>query len=211
MGKICVIDYGVGNIYSAMKALKKYSSDIVLTEDPEEIRGSSGIVLPGQGAFASGMRGLHVRGLIEPVREAAKRNIPILGICLGAQILLEKGYEFGEWDGLGILPGSVVRFPVKRDTKLPHMGWNGIMPPQKDAWKHTALEGLPPGAEMYFVHSYVLEPKLATDILATTEYDGVTFTSVVGRKSIIGCQFHPEKSDIWGLKIIENFVQLTEY
>ncbi len=207
MNKICIVDYGVGNIHSAMKGLKRFTQDVILTEDPDELRAASALVLPGQGAFEAGMEGLRVRGLLEPVREAAAAGKPVLGICLGAQLLLSKGYEFGEWDGLGLLPGEVKHFPILQHEKTPHMGWNAIHEATPGRWAGSALEGTHPGAEMYFIHSYILQPENPADVIATTEYGGLRFQSVIGRGAIIGCQFHPEKSGEAGLKIIERFVR----
>ena len=210
MKTICIVDYGVGNIHSAMKGIRRYTEHVVLSEDAETIRAASALVLPGQGAFAAGMKGLRIRGLLDVVKQAAASGTPILGICLGAQLLLEKGYEFGEWDGLGIIRGDVALFPKLQDgVKIPHMGWNSIEEPTPGKWKGTALEGVPAGAEMYFIHSYILRPKNETDILATTEYGGHRFASVIGQGNVIGCQFHPEKSATHGLKIVENFVRMV--
>jgi len=233
MAKICIVDYGVGNIFSAMKGLKLFTQDVCLSEDPAEIRAASALVLPGQGAFESGMRGLTVRGLLEEVKEAARAGKPILGICLGAQLLLEKGFEFGEWEGLGFLPGEVVHFPsLAEGAKTPHMGWNSIKPsallapspsgrgcPERsrgagegqtetEAWKGTILEGVTPGADMYFIHSFILRPTDKTHVLAETTHGGLSFASVIGKGNIIGCQFHPEKSGEAGLIILRNFVAM---
>ncbi|MDO8468839.1 MAG: imidazole glycerol phosphate synthase subunit HisH [Candidatus Peribacter sp.] len=234
MARICIVDYGIGNIHSAMKALKRFTQDVSLSEDPKEIRDAAALVLPGQGAFEAGMEGLRVRGLLDEVKTAAAKGKPILGICLGAQLLLEKGYEFGEWEGLGLLPGEVVHFPPLKDgAKTPHMGWNSIesallvpSPPGRGcpeqsrgagegqergkAWKGTVLEGVNAGADMYFIHSYFLKPKDPAHVLAETMYGGFTFASVIGKGNIIGCQFHPEKSGKMGIRIIDNFVRLAQ-
>ena len=209
MKKICIVDYGVGNIHSAMKGLRRFTENVILSEDPAEIADASALVLPGQGAFQAGMEGLRVRGLLDTVKKTALSGKPILGICLGAQLLLEKGYEFGEWEGLSLLPGEVVHFPTLADgAKTPHMGWNAIE--DVGRWKRTALEGLPDRAEMYFIHSYILKPSDPSHILAETEYGVIRFASVIGKGNIIGCQFHPEKSSTHGLRIVENFVKMVE-
>lgn len=208
MPKIRIINYGVGNLYSAFKGCKKFTDDVLLTEDPEELRKADALVLPGQGAFHAGMEGLQVRGLLDVVKDFAASGKPVLGICLGAQILLSKGYEFGEWEGLGIIPGDVVHFPeLKAGTVIPHMGWNSLDEARPGTWKSTALEGIPAGSEMYFIHSYIMRPADKKDILAETEYGGCRFASVIGRGNVIGCQFHPEKSGPTGLKIVERFVR----
>lgn len=205
--KIVIVDYGVGNIHSAMKGLKRFTENVVLSEDPEVIRNASALVLPGQGAFQTGMDGLKVRGLLNIVKEAGAAGKPILGICLGAQLLLSKGFEFGEHEGLGFMPGSVIHFPtLEPGTKIPHMGWSSINEASPGKWKSTALEGLRNEAEMYFIHSYILQPTNPAHILATTTYGGLTFPSVIGTGNIIGCQFHPEKSGEEGLGIVGRFV-----
>lgn len=208
MSRIRVVDYGVGNIYSALKGLRLFAQDVELTEDPSDIRAADALVLPGQGSFEAGMRGLKLRGLLDDVRAFAERGKPVLGICLGAQLLLQRGYEFGEWEGLGIIPGDVVHFPVLHDgAKVPHMGWNGMETEDIARWNGTPLQGLRSGSEMYFIHSYVLQPTDPAHILATTVHGGVRFPSVIGKGNVIGCQFHPEKSGKEGLRIIENFVR----
>ncbi|MDD5103150.1 MAG: imidazole glycerol phosphate synthase subunit HisH [Candidatus Peribacteraceae bacterium] len=210
MAHICIVDYGIGNIFSAMKALRRFTQDVILSEDPKEIGDAAALVLPGQGAFEAGMEGLRVRGLLDEVKAAASKGKPILGICLGAQLLLEKGYEFGEWKGLGLLPGEVVHFPVlEQGAKTPHMGWNSIIPPAGHTWEGTVLKEVVPGADMYFIHSYFLKPNDPAHILAETTYGGLTFASVIGKGPIIGCQFHPEKSGEAGLRILKNFVALA--
>lgn len=207
---ICIVDYGVGNIHSAMKGLKRFTQDVILSEDLTDIRAASALVLPGQGAFESGMQGLRVRGLLDGVKEAAMKGKPILGICLGAQLLLQKGFEFGEWSGLGFLPGEVVHFPQLSDgTKTPHMGWNSIEEATTSKWNGTALAGVRSGSEMYFIHSYILQPKEGKDVLAWTTYGGLKFPAAIGSGRIIGCQFHPEKSGEAGLQILRNFVDLS--
>ncbi|MFH0851548.1 MAG: imidazole glycerol phosphate synthase subunit HisH [Candidatus Peregrinibacteria bacterium] len=226
MTRICVVDYGIGNIFSAIKGLKCFAEEVVLSEDPKELGRADALVLPGQGSFEAGMKGLAVHNLIGEVKTAAQKGKPILGICLGAQLLLEKGYEFGKWEGLGLLPGDVVRFLQLRDgAKTPHMGWNSIEEPSAfppslgeggaerrkrgDPWKGTVLEGVPAGADMYFIHSYILRPKDRSHMWAETTYGGCSFASVIGKGNIIGCQFHPEKSGEAGLKILQNFVALV--
>lgn len=191
MPRIRIIDYGVGNIHSAMKGLKLFANDVALTEDPAEVRAADALVLPGQGAFEAGMRGLRVRGLLDEVKNFAEAGKPILGICLGAQILLDRGFEFGEWEGLGIIPGEVVHFPpLEQGAKTPHMGWSPIEPS---------------GAEMYFIHSYIMRPSDPAHVLAETVHGGVRFASMVGKGKVIGCQFHPEKSGKDGLEILRKF------
>jgi len=132
-----------------------------------------------------------------------------LGICLGAQLLLSKGFEFGEHEGLGFMPGEVVHFPPLKGEKTPHMGWNVIEPPAGKTWKGTILENVPPGSEMYFIHSYILQAQNPEHVLAETTYGSFRFPTVIAKGHIVGCQFHPEKSGEVGLRILERFVGLA--
>lgn len=209
--KITIIDYGLGNLYSISKAIECYSSNVIISDKSDDILSADAVVLPGVGAFAAGMDGLRKKQLIEIIINYANLNKPILGICLGAQLLLEKGYEFGEYGGLGIIPGSVEIFPdsVAKLDKIPHIGWNGILEPEKKAWKKTILEDIDNDANVYFVHSYIMKPIQNDNILSLTEYGGQKFCSAVKKGNIYGVQFHPEKSGEIGLKIIKNFINNT--
>lgn len=207
---ICMVDYGVGNLYSAVKAFKQFSPHVIVTEEAADIRSADALILPGVGAFESGMQGLKVRGLEEAVADFARRGKPVLGICLGAQIMMSKGYEFGEFDGLGLIAGSVVGFSaLAPGTKVPHIGWNEIVEPRASQWKGTLLGGIRSAVDsVYFVHSFIFKPTEPETILATTRYGGQDFCSVFRKDNIYGCQFHPEKSGQVGLAIIKNFVEL---
>ena len=180
-----------------------------MTEDPGEVRSTDGLVLPGVGAFAAGMEGLKSRRLIDVISEAAQGNKPIIGICLGAQLLLSRGHEFGEHKGLNLISGEVVHFP-KIPQRVPHIGWNEIDQPDEVDWNGTILENTGESPEMYFVHSYVMQPENDGDILSQTTYGNFTFASAIRKGNVYGCQFHPEKSGEMGLNIIEKFVQLVE-
>ena len=208
MKKIAVIDYGIGNIYSVTKALNKFTNDWVVTEDPSVIEDASAIILPGVGAFHAGMKGLKARKLTQPLKKFAQSGKPVLGICLGAQILLSKGYEFGEYEGLGIIEGSTVPFPkLKEGTKIPHIGWNAVY---GDKWKDTILDNIEKDEDMYFVHSFILDPENEEDIFTLSEYGGHEFVSAIKKGNVYGLQFHPEKSAEYGLSIIKNFVELAQ-
>src|SRR3989344_130033 len=204
MIKISVVDYGVGNLHSLVKIFEKFGQSVVITEESNEILNSDALVLPGVGAFRAGMEGLKIRGLIPAIRKFADSGKPILGICLGAQLLLSEGYEFGKFKGLNIIPGKVVKF-LKIKDKIPHIGWNDIYE-NKSKWKNTVLESVPENSDVYFVHSYILKPDKKDNILALAKYGGHEFCAAIKNNNIYGCQLHPEKSGKVGLKIIKNFI-----
>lgn len=209
--KIAIVDYGVGNIHSALKAFRRFAPEARVTEEADEIASADALVLPGVGAFEAGMKGLRVRGLVPVVKNFAASAKPMLGICLGAQVMLERGYEFGEHEGLGLIAGEVVLFSgLAPGTKVPHMGWNKIYAPAGKSWNKTVLSKLPDEGEVYFVHSFVLKPVDEAAAIACAEYGGQEFCAVMQKGNIAGCQFHPEKSGRDGLKIIENFVRLVK-
>jgi imidazole glycerol-phosphate synthase subunit HisH len=195
---IAVIDYGRGNLGSVENALGRVGMRAVVTEDPRVIEDARALVLPGDGAFHDAMANLQARGLLEPIRSALDEGRPFLGICLGYQLLFTESEEFGQGKGLDVLSGVVRRFPG--GLKVPHMGWNSV--------EHTGdlaiFDGVPSGAHFYFVHSYYPTTSEASLTTATCTY-GVTFPAAVGRGSLFATQFHPEKSQRWGLRLLENF------
>jgi glutamine amidotransferase len=208
---IAVIDYGSGNLRSAAKACERAAADsglveaVVVTSRPEEVAAAERIVLPGQGAFADCRRGVAaVPGLEEALREAViGRGRPFLGICVGMQLMAERGREFETVDGFGWIGGEVVAIePDDPALKIPHMGWNELTP-RSD---HPVLAGLPSGTHAYFVHSFELRPADPANILAETDYGG-PIVAAVGRDNLIGTQFHPDKSQIAGLRLIANFLR----
>ena len=208
---IGILDYGVGNLYSIQKALREFTNNVLITDDPEKIKELDGLILPGVGSFGAGMDGLHRRGLIKEVKNFAKSGKPMLGICLGAQIMLSKGYEFGEFKGLDIIPGRVVIFPkLKGGAKIPNIGWSEFYYKKGFSPNKTIFDSVGKNSDAYFVHSFVLEPKNKDHVATLTDYGGYTFCSAIRKDNIYGCQFHPEKSGPIGLKIIENFVKLTK-
>lgn len=209
MKKIVIVDYGVGNLHSLKRALLKCGAEATVSEEAEDIENADALVLPGVGSFEAGMRGIKVRGLADAIRKHASEGKPMLGICLGAQIMLEKGYEFGIHKGLGIFSGKVVRFPeLKEHEKIPHIGWNKVVPARTGGFARTAFSGFKDGFDAYFVHSYILAPDNPKDISGVTEYGGYRFCSAMKKGNIYACQFHPEKSGKNGLKIIKNFLTL---
>lgn len=199
---IAIVDYGVGNLRSVQKALERMGAEAIVSSDPAVLDAAQGVVLPGVGAFGDGMHNLRARGLVAPVLRQVEQGKPFLGICLGMQLLFEESEEMGHHQGLALLPGRVVRF-VESELKVPHIGWNQL-------WVHGdgLLEGIADGAYAYFVHSYYPVPEEPGDVLATTEY-GVEFASVVARGMVFGAQFHPEKSQDVGLRLLGNFVRLV--
>ena len=206
-----IIDYGSGNLRSAAKAFERAAAEngldtsIVVTSRPEDVVAADRIVLPGVGAFADCRRGLAgVPDLEAALVEAViARGRPFLGICVGMQLMAERGREFETVAGLGWIPGDVVALePASPALKIPHMGWNELYP----CGDHPVLEGIGPGTHAYFVHSYHLKPTTASDWLAETDYGG-RVAAVVGRDNLIGTQFHPEKSQMAGLRLIANFLR----
>jgi imidazole glycerol-phosphate synthase subunit HisH len=200
MATIGLVDYGMGNRRSMQKSLERAGATVVLSGDHETLRATDGLVVPGVGAFAAAMRALQDSGLDELVQERAGAGVPVLGACLGMQLLFERSVEHGGADGLGLLPGEVVRLDT-RGLNLPHIGWNEVR------WtRPSALsEGLPDPAPFYHVHSFVPVPAQDDIALGISDY-GTEFASVVGRGNVYGTQFHPEKSSRDGIALLANFV-----
>ena len=205
---IAIIDYGLGNVFSLSSSLRYLGLECRITRDPQEIAAADRIILPGVGAYGDAMAKLNETGLIPLLKEQAARGKPFMGICLGMQLLFEKGYEYGEHQGLGLLPGSIRPLAEALDAagsqlKVPHMGWNALDLMPTD---HPLLKNTISGEYVYFVHSYY-----ATECdevtLATAEY-GLPVTAAAGRENVCGCQFHPEKSGAVGLKILRAFAQM---
>jgi glutamine amidotransferase len=209
---IAVIDYEIGNIRSILNALEKLGVPAKLTRDEGEIMSSSGVILPGVGAFNHGMSKLDEHGLVGVLSEYAVSGKPLMGICLGMQMLFESSKEFGDTKGLGFVSGHVVELETfnERYEKLPHVSWNELSEPSLGRWKGSILEDIEPQTDMYFVHSFIVKPTEASNILSTTTYSGNEFCSAVKKGSIYGCQFHPEKSATEGLNIIKKFVELCK-
>ena len=200
---IAIIDYDAGNIKSVEKALLSMGETPVLTRDPEVILQSDHIILPGVGSFGDAMENLNKFGLIDVIHEAINRKIPFLGICLGLQLLFESSEETPGVAGLGILKGKIVRIPEGPGLKLPHMGWNSL----KFQNNGRLFKGIPEDSYVYFVHSYYLQAEDPEIVKATTEYSTCIHASVE-KDNVFACQFHPEKSSKWGLKILENFAAI---
>ena len=196
---IAVVDSGSGNLRSVERALAHAGGAPVLTRDPDVVRRADRVVVPGQGAFADCMAAMHRTGLGEVIREVIRAGVPYLGICLGLQILFEDSEEHGPVAGLGILPGHVVRLPAG-PLKVPHIGWNQV----RGAEGEPLLRGIPPEAHFYFIHSYVAVPAEARNVALTCDYGGA-FCAAVRQENLFACQFHPEKSQAVGLRLLANF------
>lgn len=201
---IAIIDYGVGNLRSVEKAFAAQGLEAVVSRDENFLRAADKLVLLGVGAFGYAMRNLREFGFDELVTEAAQAGKPVLGICVGLQMLFDEGHEFGVHRGLGLLPGRVIRFA--EGVRVPHVGWNQVEM-REAAREHPLFRGLPDGSFFYFVHSYYVEPQDESYVLGATEY-GTRFASVCGRGNIVGVQFHPEKSQATGLRLIRNFAEM---
>ena len=206
-----VVDYGMGNVFSVRRAFEHCGARVCLSADPERILATRRLVLPGVGAFADGMRELRERGLVEPLREFARRGGHFLGICLGMQMMFDASEEFGVHEGLGLIPGRVRPIPTVgpsgRSHKVPHIGWSDLRKPDASyGWTATLLDGIDEGTSVYFVHSYTARPEDDRHRLADCDYDGIRISAVVRAGNLYGCQFHPEKSGETGLTVIRSFL-----
>jgi len=199
---IGIVDYGMGNRRSVEKALERVGADVRLTDDHAVLRAADGLVLPGVGAFPEAMRRLRATGLDELVRDRALASVPVIGLCLGMQLLLERSEEHEGADGLGLIPGEVRRLEAG-ELKLPHIGWNEVR------WTRRSplVDGLPDPSTFYHVHTFVPHPSDPADVLGVADY-GTEFASVVERGNVAGAQFHPEKSSTHGLALLRNFAGL---
>ena len=200
---IAIIDYDIGNIHSVHKAFKHIGADVIVTSRRADIARGDGVVLPGVGAFGDAMANLRRLKLLDPIRRIIEDGVPFLGICVGMQVLFDASEEMGLHQGLGVLPGSVERFGG--GLKVPRIGWNQIRP-QGD---HPLLAGIPDGAYVYFAHSYRVVPADPDIVTATTDYGG-TYPAAVASGSVCGIQFHPEKSQHVGLRILSNFAAMAQ-
>ena len=200
---IAIIDYDAGNIRSVEKALLHLGQEVKITDNARDILSADKVVLPGVGAFGDAMDNLKRRGLDEVIRQVSERGTPFLGICLGLQLLFERSDEAPGVEGLGILPGEILKIPAKEGLKIPHMGWNSLHLEHKG----RLFQNVPEQSYVYFVHSYYLKAGEEETVKASTEY-GVHIHASVEKGNVFACQFHPEKSSDVGLRILKNFVEL---
>lgn len=209
--KTVVVDYGIGNLYSVARALETVNSEVIISSNPNIIKNAERLVLPGVGSFSKGMSELKSRVIDEALHEFILTSRPLLGICLGMQLMFDSSEEFGVHKGLGIIPGQVLAIPseghhgVRR--KIPHIGWTQLILPQsRKNWTGSIFEDVVHGESAYFVHSYSVFPIEESIRLVECNYDGYLIAAAVQFNQIIGCQFHPEKSGKVGLKILHNFL-----
>lgn len=200
---IKIVDYGMGNLRSVQKAFEKVGAPAEICDSPAQLAGAEKLVLPGVGAFRDAIGQLRRQDMAQPVLDHIASGRPFLGICLGLQLLFETSYEDGEWEGLGVIPGDVVRFEDQPDLKVPHMGWNKL----EIVGGERLFGGVPADSHFYFVHSYYVRPKDDSVVAAWTTH-GCRFASVIARDNVFATQFHPEKSQRVGLKLLENFAAM---
>ena len=200
---VTIVDYGSGNLRSVQKSFERLGTEAVITSDPDRVATAAALVLPGVGAFGDAMRALHDRGLVEPIQAHVRADRPFLGICMGLQLLFDTGWEGGRHEGLGVLAGDVARFEVPAGVKVPHMGWNTV------SWRTSghplALATIGSDDWFYFVHSYVVRPADESVIAAVTDYAG-PFCAAVARGRLFATQFHPEKSQAAGMRLLQAFL-----
>jgi glutamine amidotransferase len=214
--EVAIVDYGMGNLFSVKRACEHFGMNAEITFSHKEIESADAVILPGVGAFGDAMAALEKLDLVDLLQDIAASNRPLVGICLGIQLLMSDSFEFGHHEGLGIFEGSVVRFDHPRvgskELKVPQIGWNRLNKraknSQKDTWADTPLRGVNDGAFMYFVHSFIVQPKDPNLILSTSKYGHIEFCSSLRRGNIFACQFHPERSGAEGLVIYRNLASI---
>ena len=203
--RLAIVDYGMGNLFSVQQALAAVGQPADITSDRDRLAAADGIVIPGVGAFGVAMNVLATTGMAPVIRERAAAGVPIVGICLGMQLMMASSTEFGAHAGLAIVEGETVALKaspdISSDARVPHVGWSSVVPARERGWSDTPLGGLAPGGDMYFVHSYYVRPSSANLVLSLSTYRGVTFCSSLVKGNVFGCQFHPERSGAEGLEI----------
>lgn len=199
-----IVDYGMGNLRSVQKAFEKLGFEAVITASPRDLATADQVVLPGVGAFRDAIAELRRLDFVPAIHDAVASGKPFLGICLGLQLLFDVSYEDGEHEGLGIVPGKVVRFAPQPGLKVPHMGWNSLNIQQPS---HPMLSGITPGSHVYFVHSYHVVPS-DPSLIAATSHHGSEFVAMIAKGNLTATQFHPEKSQKVGLQLLKNFAEM---
>lgn len=207
--RVAIVDFGLGNIHNVKRACAHVGIGAFLTTNATDVLAADAVILPGVGAMPEAMRALQATGLDDAIRRVAGDGKPLLGVCLGLQLLMTSGTEFSDHDGLGIFPGRVERFPRKTSDgavlRVPHIGWTSIYPVRQGSWQDTLLSSTPAGSSMYFVHSYHAIPEDPGIVLANARHTGIEFVAAVSSGSIFACQFHPERSGPDGLRIYREF------
>lgn len=210
--EVVLIDYGMGNLLSVQRGLEHVGAEVCVSADPERILAADRVVLPGVGAFPEAMDELGRRQLVPAIHAIAARGVPLLGICLGMQVLFDQGLEYTQTAGLGLIPGRVVPIPARCAdgslNKIPHIGWNELHPAGEASWRDGILSDLEPSDAVYFVHSFMAQPSDARCRIADCSYGGAAIAAVVGLGKVVGCQFHPEKSGEVGLRILRRFLSI---
>ncbi|MGE5351533.1 MAG: imidazole glycerol phosphate synthase subunit HisH [Ignavibacteriales bacterium] len=207
---VIVIDYKLGNLFSVKHACLHVGLNPIVTSDKEIIRNAKAAILPGVGAFSDAMHNLEKLDLVAPIKELVDKNIPLMGICLGLQLLFEESEEFGKSKGLGLIKGLVKKFPTfinSKKVRVPNIGWNTIYHPDSENWNNSPLTGIKQNSYMYFVHSFYVDPENKADILSLTKYEEIEYCSSINRGNIFATQYHPEKSSALGLEIYKNWAK----
>ena len=213
MSGVVIVDYGMGNLKSVQRGFEKIGATAIYSSVPEIISHADHLVLPGVGAFEDGIKGLETSGVLDAIRSFVATGNPLLGICLGMQMLLDRSEEHGDHQGLGLIGGQVQAIPHQEERhqvrKIPHIGWNELKyPPNNHDWSNSCLAGTEPGSAFYFVHSYMAVTDNSANLLAQCEYEGLLVTAAVRKENVTGLQFHPEKSGMAGLRILKRFINL---
>lgn len=214
LDNVVIVDYGLGNLFSIAQACKNVGINARISSFSNDIEEAKAIILPGVGAFGNAINKLNKLDLVAPIKDFVQSNKPVLGVCLGMQLLFDESEEFGMSKGLGIIPGVIKKFPKQQNgikNKIPQINWNTIHSSRKDSWNGTLLDNVKEGEYMYFVHSYYAVPMHKENILTETRYNNFNYCSAVNHNNVYAMQFHPEKSGIEGLKIYKNFKRLIQY
>ena len=207
--KISIIDYSIGNVQSIINALYDDGIKTILTDNEQLILDADAVILPGVGAFNKAMTELRKRNIPKTLYKFIQTGKPLLGICLGMQLLLEESEEFVKTEGLGLCEGKVKKFPINSEVRFPHVSWNELSINQNKN-KISLLDGIKETDSFYFIHNFVCIPKNQQEVLATTNYGDYEFCSVIEKENIYGCQFHPEKSGMYGKKVLKNFIEIAK-